>query len=253
MFAPCRADPPGAAGVMAVEPQPSKHRFPPATSGDERGWVSEGADLEPGTLLLAYRSGLFPMRSPQGQLTWWSPDPRAILPLDGLRVSRSLNRARKKFRTTVDAAFEQVLQGCSDRASGEYVWVTDEVRAAYTQLHELGWAHSVEAWTIGEGEEPELAGGLYGVAIGGLFSGESMFSRRADASKVALVALVELLNAAGGDTAARMIDVQWETPHLASLGAVELPRQEYLRRLGRALEQPHPAWPEPSHGSGEPG
>ena len=197
--------------------------------------VGVGADLEPGTLLGAYRAGIFPMPvAADGEelLAWWSPDPRGILPLDGLRVGRSLRRSCRRFEVRVDTAFEAVIDGCADPdRTGR--WITPSIRDAYVGLHRLGWAHSVEAWD-GDG----LAGGLYGVAIGGLFAGESMFSRRTDASKVALVALVDRLRQGG----ATLLDVQWVTPHLASLGAVEVDRAEYLRRLATAIAQPLPAF-----------
>ena len=215
---------------MPVEPPPSAWGFPPAEEADEHGVVGVGADLEPGTLLHAYRSGLFPMPI-AGTIGWWSPDPRGVLPLDGLVVSRSLTRATRRFEVRVDTAFDAVLEACADprRPGG---WISPPILDAYRRLHRLGWAHSVEAW-----DDDGLAGGLYGVAIGGLFAGESMFHRRTDASKVALVGLVELLRAGGVD---RLLDVQWRTDHLASLGVVEIPRAEYLTRLRRALEQPLP-------------
>jgi leucyl/phenylalanyl-tRNA--protein transferase len=192
-----------------------------------------GADLEPGTLLSAYRTGIFPMPVAAGDdevLVWWSPDPRGVLPLDGLRVGRSLRRSCTRFEIRVDSAFEAVVDACADPSrSGR--WITPSIRDAYVGLHRLGWAHSVEAWDA-EG----LAGGLYGVAVGGLFAGESMFHRRTDASKVALVGLVERLREGG----AALLDVQWVTPHLASLGAVEVPRAEYLERLAEAVERALP-------------
>lgn len=227
-----------------AEPPPSGFLFPPAATAaaDARGKVVVGGDLEPGTVLAAYRAGLFPMRQGDGQLAWWSPDPRAVLTPDRLRVSASLRRAQRRFETRVDTAFETVIDGCADRAEGEYHWITAEVRAAYVHLHQLGWAHSVEAWTIAAADAPSvLAGGLYGVAIGGLFCGESMFHRRPDASKAALAALVELLRDDGRDGAGRLIDAQWMTPHMASLGAVEVRREEYLVRLQQALALPLPA------------
>ena len=220
------------AGVP-VEPPPGPWAFP-APRGDD-DLVGIGADLEPGTLLAAYRSGLFPM--PVGEpgesppLGWWSPVQRGILPLDGLRVSRSLARSCRRFEVRVDTAFADVVDACAD-GRREQGWITDDIRDAYLELHRLGWAHSVEAWA----DEGSLAGGLYGVAVGGLFAGESMFHRRPDASKVALVGLVGLLR----DGAARLLDVQWRTPHLATLGAVEIPRADYLRRLGIALQLPLP-------------
>ena len=220
---------------MPVEPPPSRWAFgDPARYDALDDLVAIGADLEPGTLLEAYRHGLFPMPagSPGEPMYWFCPVRRGVVPLDGLRVSRSLRRARRDFEVRVDTAFEDVLAGCADpaRASG---WIDDEIAAAYLRLHRLGWAHSVEAWRDGR-----LAGGLYGVAIGGLFAGESMFHRERDASKVALVALVDLLNDRYAER--RLLDVQWLTPHLASLGAVELPRAAYLRRLEVALRAPGP-------------
>ena len=165
-------------------------------------------------------------------LVWWSPDPRGVLPLDGLRVSRSLRRSYARYEVRVDTAFEAVVDGCADPSrSGR--WITPSIRDAYVRLHHLGWAHSVEAWD-GDG----LAGGLYGVAVGGLFAGESMFARRTDASKVALVGLVERLREGG----ASLLDVQWVTPHLASLGAVEVPRAEYLARVAQATRLRLPAF-----------
>lgn len=213
---------------MPVEPPPTQWGFPDPVAADEHGFVGVGADLAPGTLLAAYRRGLFPMPLHRGgAMGWWSPDPRGVLPLDGLRVSRSLRRSVERFEVRVDTAFEDVVIACADRQrSGG--WITHPIIEAYTRLHELGWAHSVEAW-----DDDGLAGGLYGVAIGGLFAGESMFHRRTDASKVALVGLVELLRADGSD---RLLDVQWATPHLRTLGVVDLARARYLELLAAALE-----------------
>jgi leucyl/phenylalanyl-tRNA--protein transferase len=199
--------------------------------------VSLGADLAPGTVVWAYRQGLFPMHvvpapgAPQ-QLGWWSPDPRGILPLDGFVVSRSLRRSIRHYDVTVDTAFEEVVAGCAHRARPG-AWITDEIRAAYVELHQMGWSHSVET----RDPEGRLVGGLYGVCIGGLFAGESMFHRAPDASKVALAHLVAGLAA---DGAPRLLDVQWLTPHLARLGAVEVPRAEYALRLATALGLPAP-------------
>jgi leucyl/phenylalanyl-tRNA--protein transferase len=190
--------------------------------------VAIGADFEPGTVLAAYRAGIFPMPWRAKKIAWWSPDPRGILPLDGLKISRSLRKAVPRFEIRTDTAFEEVIAACAD-ASREGAWIDKRVRRAYTRLHHDGWAHSVEAWADGE-----LAGGLYGLAIGGLFAGESMFHRRTDASKVALVGLVERLRAGG----AVLLDVQWLTPHLASLGAVEVPRTRYHDLLEVALARP---------------
>jgi len=174
---------------------------------------------------------LFPMHVDGGALAWWSPDPRGVLPLDGLKVSRSLRKAVDRLEVSVNGDFAGVIAACAD-PSRPHGWINADIRDAYTRLHRLGWAHSVEAW-----EDGELVGGLYGVALGGFFAGESMFHRRPDASKAALVHLVEVLRLGG----ATLLDVQWTTPHLVSLGAVALPRSEYLCRLGDALEHPLPA------------
>ena len=219
-----------------VEPPPSAWSFgDPAEYDPLDDLVAIGADLEPGTLLSAYRHGLFPMPSgsPGDPAYWFCPVRRGVLPLDGLVVSRSLRRSCRDFEIRVDTAFAEVLAGCADPAR-EAGWIDEDVRRAYLRLHELGWAHSVEAWQDGR-----LAGGLYGVAIGGLFAGESMFHRVRDASKAALVGLVELLS--DEHVPDRLLDVQWQTPHLASLGVVEISRTAYLRRLARALALPPPA------------
>lgn len=217
---------------MPVEPPPPRWGFPDAGSADDHGVVGIGADLEPGTLLAAYRAGLFPMPiHGDGPMAWWSPDPRAVLPLDGLRVTRSLRRSCRRYEVRVDSAFAAVMEACADpgRSGG---WITPPIIRAYSHLHELGWAHSVEAW-----DDDGLAGGLYGVAVGGLFAGESMFQRRVDASKVALVTLVELLR---DGTDGRLLDVQWRTDHLSALGAVDIPRASYLERLATAIDLPVP-------------
>lgn len=221
--------------MVPVEPPPSAWAF-----GDPAGYdplddlVAVGADLAPGTLLAAYRQGLFPMPSgtPGDPMYWFCPVRRGVLPLDGLTVSRSLRRSCRDFDVRVDTAFAAVVDACGDprRPQG---WIDEDIRAAYLRLHELGWAHSVEAWRDGE-----LVGGLYGVAVGGLFAGESMFHTARDASKVALVGLVERLR--DEHAADRLLDVQWSTPHLASLGVVEVPRATYLDRLRRAVRLPLP-------------
>ena len=223
--------------MPSVEPPSTPWVFPPADRADADGLVGVGADLAPGTLLAAYRRGLFPMPVSRSDLGWWSPDPRGILPLAGLHISRSLRRASRRFDLRVDTAFTQVLAACADpRRRG--AWITPDVAAAYAELHRLGWAHSVEAWTL----DGRLAGGLYGVAVGGLFAGESMFHAPQpfgrDASKVALAGLVELLRADESDN--RLLDVQWATPHLGRLGVVAIPRAEYLARLRTALTLPVP-------------
>ena len=219
---------------MPAEPPPTRWRFPSPDVADEHGIVAIGGDLEPGTLLSAYRGGLFPMPvGPGGPVAWWSPDPRGVLPLDALRVTRSLRRSVERFEIRVDTDFPAVIDACADRRRPGG-WITPEIRAAYVRLHELGWAHSVEAW-----DDEGLAGGLYGVAVAGLFAGESMFHRRTDASKVALVGLVERLRAENPDE--RLLDVQWATDHLMTLGVVEVPRPAYLARLRLAMELELPA------------
>ena len=193
---------------------------------DDAGVVGVGADLEPGTLLAAYRSGLFPMPVGRGpRIAWWSPDPRGLLPLDGLRISRSLRQACRRYEVRVDTAFDAVIRRCAD-PSRDGGWISADIMSAYSVLHDLGWAHSVETWA-----GDELVGGLYGVSIGGLFAGESMFHDATDASKVALVGLVDRLTAGG----ATLLDVQWTTPHLTSLGAVDVPRPLYLELLAAAV------------------
>ena len=215
---------------MAQLPAPCRWDLPdPAHAPPGEDVVAVGADLDVSTVFAAYCRGLFPMHLSTGELAWWSPDPRGVLPLGGLRVTRSLAKSARRFDVTIDRAFGDVMRECSD-ARRESGWITEEFIATYTRLHELGWAHSVEVW-----REGLLVGGLYGIEIGGLFAGESMFHRERDASKVALVSLVEVLRGCGGD---RLLDVQWSTDHLASLGAVEVPRPEYLRRLAGALTLP---------------
>jgi leucyl/phenylalanyl-tRNA--protein transferase len=222
--------------VSPIEPPATPWLLPDASRAEPGvELVGAGADLAPGTLLAAYRTGLFPMPiDDEGPMGWWSPDPRGVLVLDDLRVTRSLRVSCRRLTTTVDTAFDEVVRACGDpgRPGG---WINDEVRAAYAELHRLGWAHSVETRTA----EGDLVGGLYGVEIGGLFAGESMFSRATDASKVALVALVARLRAAsdavGADPSRRLLDVQWRTEHLASLGVTEVARPDYLRRLAAAL------------------
>lgn len=190
-----------------------------------------GADLAPGTLLAAYRSGLFPMDVDVDDgtrvLGWWSPDPRGVLPLANLHISRSLRKAMRRYTITMDRCFTEVMRQCADvrRPRG---WITEDFIGAYTALHELGWAHSVEVWN----RTGELVGGLYGIQIGHFFAGESMFHTERDASKVALVAIVEYLNALSPDA---LLDVQWVTDHLRTLGAIEISRGAYLGRLKQAL------------------
>ncbi len=215
---------------MPIEPPPTPWVFPPLEQADESGVVGVGADLEPGTLLHAYRNGIFPMHVRRNKLGWWSPDPRGVLLHGELTVSRSLRKAMGRFEIRIDTAFRDVMLSCADPRR-PHAWINRDIVRAYTKLHTLGWAHSVETWRDGR-----LVGGLYGVAIGGLFAGESMFHRETDASKAALVALISLLD----DHPDTLVDCQWLTPHLASLGAVALPREQYIERLRRALARPLP-------------
>lgn len=223
---------------MPVAPEPTRWNLAEAPLVPGEDLVAVGADLEPGTVLAAYRLGLFPMGLGDGgtePLGWWSPDPRGILEPSELHVSRSLRRSLRTFTYSWDTAFDDVVVRCADpRRRGR--WITPRIRAAYGRLHEFGWAHSVEVWRDGA-----LVGGLYGLAVGGLFAGESMFHEATDASKAALVALVAVL-AADGDPR-RLIDVQWRTDHLATLGVREVPRPRYLERLAVALEAPAPVRP----------
>ena len=208
---------------------PSRWRFPPADDWPPQDLIAAGGDLDPGTVVGAYRRGIFPMvvETPDPVLAWWSPDPRGILPLDRLRVTRSLRQSAKRFDVRVDTCFADVIRACANpqRKSG---WITEEFISAYITLHELGWAHSVEVFD----RAGTLAGGLYGVRINGLFAGESMFHVQRDASKVALVTLVQLMR----DTGLTLLDVQWTSRHLESLGVVAIPRQAYLERLAHALD-----------------
>ncbi len=198
-----------------------------AELADESGLVAIGGDLRPERLIEAYRHGVFPWYNEGNPVCWWSPDPRAIFELDGLHISRRLGRTIRsgRFHCTVNHAFTEVMRGCADRLEGS--WITHDMIAAYERLHQLGLAHSVEAW-----QGDTLAGGIYGVAVAGLFAGESMFTRIRDGSKVALAFLIERLRKCGFV----LFDIQFLTPHTASLGAMEISREEYLTRLRRALE-----------------
>lgn len=182
--------------------------------------------IDPALLLEAYAGGLFPMAMENGQLGWFSPDPRGIIPIREFHVPRGLRKAlaKNKFEVRVNTAFSEVMQGCAER---ETTWISGLIHRSYMRLHTMGHAHSVETWQDGR-----LVGGLYGVALGGAFFGESMFSRVADASKVALEFLTRRLDARGFT----LLDTQWVTEHLKQFGAHEIPRQTYLRQLARALE-----------------
>jgi leucyl/phenylalanyl-tRNA---protein transferase len=227
---------------MRVEPAPSRWLFPAPGEG-QGDLVALGGDLEPGTLLTAYRSGLFPMPDETGQIAWFSPDPRAILELDHLSVSRSLRRSMRRFTVTRDKCFDEVVAACADPGRPGS-WITREFAAAYGRLHSMGWAHSIETWD----DAGRLAGGLYGVSIGGLFAGESMFHRARDASKVALVHLVDLLR----NSVAALLDVQWLTGHMASLGATQIRRSRYLERLVVAVANPSDVFALQTSDSGDP-
>jgi leucyl/phenylalanyl-tRNA--protein transferase len=194
---------------------------------DADGLVGVGGNLNSPLLLEAYRSGIFPWFDEDSPILWWSPDPRAIFEMDGLHVSRRLARTVRsgRFTATVDRAFVEVVRGCAHR-TGEGVWITPGMIDAYVRLHQIGHAHSVEVWHDGQ-----LAGGVYGVTVGGLFAGESMFTRIRDASKVALVHLMERLQ----QHAFQLFDVQFLNEHTARLGAIEIPRREYLSRLRNAV------------------
>lgn len=204
---------------------------------DDAELLVTGPPAHPDLVLSAYRHGLFPMgagRRGGPPMGWWSPNPRGVLRPGELRVSRSLRRSVKRLRVTVDTDFVGVLRGCADPGR-DGAWITPQIEATYTQLHRRGHAHSVEVW-----EADRLVGGLYGIGIGGLFAGESMFHHVPDASKVALVHLVERVFADGDPL--RLIDVQWLTAHLSSLGCRAIPRPDYLHRLAIALALPAPAW-----------
>jgi len=210
----------------------SRWQFPLVGEWPDQDLICGGADLDPSTLIDAYCRGLFPMpvSGLPEVLGWWSPDPRGVLPLDNLRVTRSLRQSAKKFDVRMDTCFEDVMLACGDprREDG---WITRDFVDAYTALHRLGWAHSIEVFNA----DGALVGGLYGVRIGAFFAGESMFHRERDASKVGLMALVSLMR----DSRMLLLDTQWATPHLESLGVIDMPRTEYLKRLAEAVQAPH--------------
>lgn len=225
--------------------------FGPAEAWPSRDLIAVSEEFDIDLVLEAYRAGVYPTplrHEPyRGLMCWWSPVRRAVLPLDALRVTRSLRKSARHYRTSIDTAFDAVLRGCAD-PSRPHGWIDQPIVEVYTELWRRGIAHSVETWT----PDGRLAGGLYGVSLGGLFAGESMFHDPAigrDASKVALVALVDFLSADGVD---RIVDVQWQTPHLASLGAIEIDREEYLALVDEALELPEPPWPARPSAPGRP-
>lgn len=220
--------------------------FPRAETADDHGVVAIGADLEPETIIGAYRLGLFPMPISQSVLGrgetigWWSPRERGVLMLDELRVTRSLRRSCRRYQVTINQAFDDVTDACAN-SDREGDWISPGILAAYRRLHRLGWAHSIEVW-----DDASLVGGLYGIQLDGLFAGESMFHRGADASKVALVALVAAFETIGGV----VIDTQWHTDHLATLGVRKITQGDYSGRLEQALaseveslaKNPDPTW-----------
>jgi len=218
--------------TWSTTPQPvgeSRWSFPPPDRWPDADLIAVGGDLEPATLITAYRHGIFPMEvtEMQGKLGCCSSERCGIVPLDKLRVTKSMRQSARRFEVRVDTCFTEVMRACAD-PSREDGWITEEFVAAYTTLHQRGWAHSVEVFD----REGRLAGGLYGVRINGLFAGESMFHARRDASKVALMALVELMR----DSGMQLLDVQWCTAHLASLGSIEVTREQYLAFLADAVQ-----------------
>jgi leucyl/phenylalanyl-tRNA--protein transferase len=220
--------------MFRLSAHPSDLRFPPVEQASPDGLLAIGGDLQPERLLEAYRHGIFPWYNDDQPILWWSPDPRTVLFPDKLHISRSLKRSLRPgiFSVTLDTCFLQVMQHCAGPRP-QYpdggTWITAEMLDAYTRLHELGYAHSVETW-----QEGKLVGGLYGVALGGAFFAESMFTRASDASKVALVSLVRQLEAWGF----RLMDCQQSSPHLTALGAEAVPRRDFLNHLTAALLLP---------------
>lgn len=209
--------------------------FPPIESADESGFLAFGGDLSAERLLLAYRSGIFPWFSEEDPICWWSPDPRFVLFPKELKISKSMLQVFKKglFEFTVDKAFAEVIGHCKDvyRPGQGGTWISDEMRDAYIHLHKLGYAHSGEAW-----QDNQLVGGLYGIRLGGIFFGESMFSRESNASKFAFIKYVELLQKEN----VQLIDCQLHTPHLESLGARMIAQAEFKDYLELLIPNPGP-------------
>ncbi|MBM5571036.1 MULTISPECIES: leucyl/phenylalanyl-tRNA--protein transferase [Deefgea] len=216
-----------------------RHVFPPLTQAlkEPNGLLVAGGDLSPQRILAAYRQGIFPWFMPGEPILWWSPSPRMVLYVDEFKVPKSLVKVvrHRRYQITFDTAFEQVMQGCAaPRGTEAGTWISDEMLAAYTALHEAGFAHSFECWMDGE-----LVGGLYGMALGKMFYGESMFARRSDASKIAFVHAVQWLRANGF----AMIDCQMYTDHLARFGAREIDRDEFVAKLKVLLDEPEQLGP----------
>jgi leucyl/phenylalanyl-tRNA--protein transferase len=221
--------------MFRLSAHPSDLRFPPVEQASPDGLLAVGGDLRPERLLEAYQHGIFPWYNDDQPILWWSPDPRTVLFPDKLHISRSLKSSLRPgiFSVTLDTKFREVMLGCAGPRP-QYpdggTWITVEMLEAYTRLHELGYAHSVETW-----QEGQLVGGLYGVALGGAFFAESMFTRTSDASKVALVSLVRQLQTWGF----RLMDCQQSSPHVTALGAEAMPRRDFLNHLTAALALPH--------------
>ena len=213
-----------------IEPPPSRFMLPqPGVAPAGQELVGVGGDVSPGSMLSGYRAGVFAMDVAPNLLGWFSPDPRGIIVPSAVHVSRSMRRWIRRYRVSIDQQFAAVVAACADpNRSG--AWITAVMQQSYQRLHELGWAHSVEVW-----DGPELVGGLFGVESGGLFAGESMFHRSPNASKLAVIAVADRLSHAPG---ARLFDVQWWTPHLGSLGAVEVSRTDYVAQLADVLSTP---------------
>jgi leucyl/phenylalanyl-tRNA--protein transferase len=204
--------------------------FPSPQQMPKDDLVTLGADLKPETLIDSYKHGIFPMHiqiENKREIGWWSPQQRGILPLNKINISNSLKKSMKKYFVTFDQDFDAVIEGCGDdkRPKG---WINKEIKSAYKKLFELGYAHSVEVWN----KKDELVGGLYGVEVNGLFAGESMFHKQTDASKTAMVYLVNQLKEAGGE---RIFDVQWQTPHLKSMGVIKISRAKYISLLPEVM------------------
>ena len=218
--------------MIILRPSAQTPAFPPVESATPEGLLAVGGDLSSERLLAAYRHGIFPWYNPGQPILWWSPDPRAVLFPEKLKISRSLRKTLKRgqLRVTFDTCFREVMLACAaprEQHPGGGTWINDDMVDAYTRLHAMGYAHSIETW-----RDDRLVGGLYGVALGGVFFGESMFARETDASKIALVVLVNKLRAWGF----ALIDCQIPSAHLTSLGAEEIPRSAFLTELGRALK-----------------
>jgi leucyl/phenylalanyl-tRNA--protein transferase len=207
--------------------------FPPPDLAEPDGLLAVGGDLRPQRLLMAYSLGIFPWYSPGEPILWWSPDPRLVLEPSGIHISQSVQKIirQRKYEIRLDTAFPTVIEACAaaPRKIGNGTWITNEMKVAYIRLHELGFAHSVECW-----QGDELVGGLYGISIGRIFCGESMFSKLPNTSKIALVALATLLKS----KEFQLIDCQVPTEHLISLGAFEMARSEFLKRLDNAIQFP---------------